>query len=328
VNAPEPSAEAMLATAARVFRLESESIAALTGRLSDNFPTAVQKLLDTRGRIVVTGVGKSGLVARKIASTLSSTGTPALFLHPVEGVHGDVGVLLRDDLLVVVSHSGESDELSALLPVVRRLGIEVIAITGRVDSTLGKAAVISLDVGVEEEACPHDLTPTSSSSAAMAMGDALAIAALEARGFDEEDFARLHPAGALGRRLLLRVADVMVDDPEQLPGVEASTPLSEAMGQVAHRRGTVPVLDEDRRVVGLITAGDLTRFAARHDDFLARPAAEAMNRSPKCIAVDARAAEALEVMERQGIMAMPVLGSDGVLCGIVHLHDLLKARVR
>jgi arabinose-5-phosphate isomerase len=317
----------LLALARNVVRIESEGVASLIERLDERFIEAVRLILGATGRVVVTGVGKSGLVARKIASTLASTGTPALFLHPVEGAHGDVGVLLRGDVLVIVSRSGTSEELIALLPSVRRLEIPIVAITGVSQSPLGRAAKAVLDVGVSEEACPHDLTPTSSSTAALVMGDAVAMALLHSRGFEAEDFARLHPGGVLGRRLLWRVEDVMLSG-DEVPVVGPDVPLAEAMHEIAHRRGTVPVVDADRRVVGVMTAGDLTRFAEEHADFLTRPAAEAMNADPKVVGPTALAMEALGRMEEHGVMAMPVVDATHRLVGIVHLHDVLRAGVR
>lgn len=324
-EATRPDAE-LLALARDVVRIEAEGVASLVERLDERFLEAVRLILGVSGRVVVTGVGKSGLVARKIASTLSSTGTPAFFLHPVEGAHGDVGVLLRGDVLVIVSRSGTSQELIALLPSVRRLDIPIVAIIGVSDSPLARAARAVLDVGVAEEACPHDLTPTSSTTAALVMGDALAMVLLHSRGFEAEDFARLHPAGALGRRLLWRVVDVMLSG-DEVPMVGPDAPLSQAMHEIAHRRGTVPVVDPEGRVMGVITAGDLTRFAEEHSDFLNRPAAEAMNADPKVVAPTALALEALSRMEEHGVMAMPVVGAARELVGLVHLHDVLRARI-
>jgi arabinose-5-phosphate isomerase len=318
----------LLAVAREVFRIESESIAVLADRLDGSFAETVRRIVATTGRVVVSGIGKSGLVARKIASTMSSTGTPALFMHPVEGAHGDVGVLIRGDLLILVSRSGESQELDTLMPAVRRLEIPVVALTGEPRSTLARKANLVLDVSVREEACPHDLSPTSSSSAAMAMGDALAMALLQLRGFDAEDFALLHPGGALGRRLLLRVEDVMVTEEDELPAVSSQATLAEAMREIAHKRGTVPVVSDDRVVIGVITAGDLTRFAAVHSDYLERPVEEAMNRDPKTLETGSQATDALEMMEAHGVMAVPVVDRDGRLRGIVHLHDLLRGGVR
>ncbi len=321
-----PGDTELIRYAAEALRIEAESVLALIDRLGPAFPRAARRILEARGRVVVTGVGKSGLVARKIASTLSSTGTPALFLHPVEGAHGDVGVLMRGDVLIVVSRSGASDELTTLLPAVRRLEVPIIALTGEAESPLGRAAETVLDVSVEEEACPHDLAPTSSSTAALAMGDALAMALLRARGLGAEDYARLHPSGALGRRLLWRVEDVMLTGSE-VPRARAQDSLAEAMGLIAHRRGTVPVIDAESRVEGVITAGDLTRYAEAHADFLGHAVGDAMNREPRLARPRDPATDALRRMREHGIMAMPVVDEDGRLRGIVHLHDLLRAGV-
>lgn len=321
------SEEAVLARAREVLEVEGRAVLTLTDRVGPSFLEAVRLVHDARGRVVVSGIGKSGVVARKIASTLASTGTPALFLHPAEGAHGDLGLLVRGDVLVAVSKSGETEELVELMPAVKRLDVPVVAVLGSADSTLGRHADVVLDVSVPEEACPMDLAPTASSTAALAMGDALAMAVLTERGFGPDDFARLHPGGRLGRRLLWKVSDVMLDDPSEVPGVEPETPLSETMRQIARLRGTVPVLDEEERVVGVATAGDLTRFAESHSDFLRRPTREAMSGDPELARPDTLAAEAVRVMEEKGIMAMPVVDDGGRLLGIVHLHDLLRAGI-
>lgn len=308
-------------------RVEGEAVLALEERLGEPFLRAVRAVLDAEGRVVVSGVGKSGTVARKIASTLASTGTPAVFLHPVEGAHGDLGLLVRGDLLVAVSNSGESEELAELMPAVKRLDVPVVALTGDPGSTLGRHADVVLDAGVDAEAGPLELAPTASSTAAMAYGDALAVALLAARGFDARDFARLHPRGTLGRKLLWTVGDVMLEDPAEVPSLPPDAPLSEAMHEIAFRRGTVPVVDGDRRVTGVVTAGDLTRYAEDHPDFLERPTREAMSPDPHLVTPDALAAEAVRRMEEHGIMALPVVDGDRVLLGIVHLHDLLREGV-
>lgn len=320
----EPSE--VIEAARRVVRLEGEAVLKLEARIGEEFARAVEALADLKGRAIVTGVGKSGIIARKIASTLTSTGTPAFFMHPVEGVHGDLGMVLRDDLLLVVSKSGESDELYELLRVVKRLGVPIICLTGDRRSTLGEQSDVVLDVSVAEEACPHDLAPTASTTAALALGDALAVATLMSKGFTPDDFAMLHPGGALGRRLL-RVADVMLTGPDSVPALLPDATLREAMLEIAHKRGTVAVVDEERRVVGVVTAGDLTRFADNNDDFLQHRVTEAMNRSPKTVTADMLAAEALFIMERHGIMALPVRDAGDRLSGMVHLHDLMRARV-
>ena len=319
--------EEILRRGREVLGIEAEGIGAVAARLGEGFVEAVRRMEVCRGRVVVTGVGKSGVVARKVASTLASTGTPALFLHPVEGAHGDLGMLVRGDLLVAISRSGESEEIARLLPAVKRLGIPVLALTGAPGSTLARHAEVVLDAGVPEEACPLELAPTASSTAAMALGDALAMALLAVRGFGAEDFARLHPAGSLGRRLLWRVRDVMLAGPDQVPSLPPEATLDLAMREIAHRRGTVPVLDGAGTVVGVITAGDLTRYAESHPDFLGRPVAEAMTGDARLIDPDALAAEAVRVMEEHGIMALPVVDPGRRLLGIVHLHDLLRAGV-
>ena len=316
----------VIEAARHVVRLEGDAVLNLETRIGEEFARAVEMLAELKGRAIVTGLGKSGIVARKIASTLTSTGTPAFFLHPVEGVHGDVGMVLRDDLLIVISKSGESDELYELLRVVKRLGVPIISLTGNGRSTLAERSDVALDVAVAEEACPHDLAPTASTTAALAMGDALAVATLMYKGFTPDDFAMLHPGGALGRRLL-RVADVMVTERDKVPALRPDATLREAMLEIAYKRGTVAVVDEERRLVGVITAGDLTRFADNHEDFFERSVREAMNAGPKTVTSETLAAEAVFIMEKYGIMALPVLDEANRLMGIVHLHDLMRARV-
>lgn len=317
--------ERLAARAREVLRIESASVAALQDRIGSAFVDAVRLIHALEGRLVVTGIGKSGVVARKLASTFSSTGTPALFLHPAEGMHGDIGMLVRGDALLAISKSGESPELAQLLPAVKRLGMRIVAMTAGAGSRLARAADLVLDVGVEVEACPHDLAPTASSTAALAMGDALAMAVVELRQFSAEDFARLHPGGELGRRLTWRVGDVMLSDPDVVPRLTPGDGLAAATHEIAHKRGTVPVVDDEGRLVGVITAGDLTRYAADHPDFMEHQVGEAMNRNPHTVGVDVLAAEALSGLRRHGIMALPVVGPDGKLQGIVHLHDLLRA---
>ena len=315
----------LLEAGRRVLRIEGEALMSLEAKLDDNFVEAIRLLAGLRGRAIVSGLGKSGIVARKIAATLTSTGTPAFFMHAVEGVHGDLGMVLRDDLLLAISKSGESNELQGLLTVVKSFGVPTICMTASVDSTLATHSDVVLEVAVKEEACPHDLAPTSSTTAMLAMGDALAVAVLLQKGFGPEDFARLHPGGTLGRKLL-RVDDVMLTDGDQVPSLPPTAPLRDVMIAVAHKRGTVPIVDEERRVVGVITAGDLTRFMEDHEEPLATPAHEAMNKDPKIIAPDVLAAEAIYDMERFGIMALPVCDESRHLIGIVHLHDLMRAR--
>jgi arabinose-5-phosphate isomerase len=262
-------------------------------------------------------------VARKIAATLTSTGSAATFLHPVEALHGDLGIVGPDDVAVLVSKSGETEELRGLMEFFARTGVQVIAITGRVDSTLARNAAVVLLADVAEEACPHDLAPTSSTTAALALGDALAVALLEARGFGREDFARLHPAGALGRKLLLRVRDVMVRD--DLPLIGPTAAMRECIVLLAEKRGTVAVVDEEGRLLGVITSGDLTRLMEREDAFLSVRVDGVMTRSPKTASAGELAATAVGTMERAGVMALPVLDEEARVIGMVHLHDLMRA---
>ena len=324
----DPEADARLIARGReVLKIESESVASLADRLGAEFAAAVRMIESRPGRVVVTGMGKSGIVARKLASTFSSTGTPSIFLHPVEAAHGDVGMLVRGDLLLAISKSGESSELESLLPVIRHLEIPVVALTAEPQSYLGRHASLVLDVGVAAEACPHDLAPTASSTAALALGDALAVAVSELRGFGPEDFARLHPGGDLGRRLTLAVGDVMIVGRDRVPRLSPGSDLAMAMHEIAHRQGTVPVLDADGCLIGIITAGDLTRYADEHPDFLSHPVEQAMNRNPKWIGPDELATEALARIQAHEIMAMPVVDGERRLLGMVHLHDLLGARL-
>ena len=278
-----------------------------------------------RGRVIVAGVGKSGLIGRKIAATLTSTGTPATFLHPVESVHGDLGIVGADDVAILLSKSGESDELLQLLDHLKRLGVKTVAITGELTSALARHADVALDGAVREEACPHDLAPTTSTTAALAVGDALAVALLEVKGFRREDFARLHPGGALGRRLITRVSDVMLRD--ELPVLSSNATMREAVVQLAERRGIAVVADDDGAVRGVLTAGDLTRLMEHEDDVFRVPVVAVMTHAPKVARPDELASAAVYRMEQHGIMALPVLDEHERLCGVVHLHDLLRAGV-
>jgi arabinose-5-phosphate isomerase len=307
----------------RVLRMEADALRALEARLGDAFEDAARLILDAGGRVIVSGIGKSGIVARKIAATLTSTGTPAIFLHPVEGLHGDLGIVGRDDVAILLSKSGESGELSGLIEHLKRMGVRIIALSGRPDSTLGRSADVLLDCSVDEEACPFDLAPTTSSTAALAMGDALAVALLQSRGFSREDFARLHPGGALGRKLTLRVRNVMID--RDYPCLPPDAPMRECVVLLAEKRGTVPIIDGSGSVIGVVTSGDLTRRIERQEDIFSTPVAEVMNPGPKLIGPDELAAAAVYVMEKHGIMALPVVDDAGRLVGLVHLHDLLRA---
>lgn len=321
----EPSPAAWLAAARETLRLEARAIQGLEPRLGPAFAQAVDLLFGCRGRVIVTGMGKSGLVGRKIASTLTSTGTPSLFVHPAEGVHGDSGVALSGDVVVALSKSGETGELLDLLSVFKRFDLAVIALVGRPGSALARYADVALDCSVDEEACPHDLTPTASTAAMLALGDALAMALLTRRDFRPEEFAAFHPGGALGRRLLLTVADVMLTG-DDCPWVPIDASMREAILEMAHKRGTVPVVDRDR-VVGVVTNGDLMRLMEETDRVFDFPVREVMTSDPKLIRPDALAAVAVNQMENHGIMAMPVVDDERRLLGIVHLHDCMRAGV-
>lgn len=314
---------AALARGRAVLEQEAAAVAALAKRLDGRFADAVSLLAACRGRVVVSGVGKSGTIARKIAATLTSTGTPASFLHPVDGLHGDLGIVGKDDIAIVLSKSGASNELLVLVDHLKRLGVPVVAMTGDAVSPLAKQADVVLDAAVESEACPFDLAPTTSTTVALALGDALAVALLEHKGFKVEDFARLHPGGALGRRLLLTVRDVMVAD--SLPALRPDASMKECVILLAEKRGTVAIVDAARVIQGVVTSGDLTRLMEKRDDFLGAKVTDIMTRTPRLAAPDELAGAAVYRMEQHGIMAMPVVESDGTLVGIVHLHDLLRA---
>ncbi len=305
----------------RVLRLEAASVREAAERLDERFSRAVELLAAARGRVIVSGVGKSGLIARKLAATLTSTGTAASYLHPIDSLHGDLGIVGRDDVAIVLSKSGESADLFGLLGSLQRLAVPIIAITGGAGSTLARIAAVVLDGAVAEEACPHDLAPTSSTTVAQALGDALAVVLLEVKGFRREDFAALHPGGSLGRRLLLRVRDVMLP-PGRLLGPDAT--MRDAVVSLAHDRGLAMVVTADR-LAGVLTTGDLTRLAERDPGFLDRPAVEVMTRTPKVASPDDLAAAAVATMELHRVIVLPVVEDGGRVVGVVHLHDLMRA---
>ena len=306
----------------RVLAAEASALQASDAALGDAFVRAVHLLHACRGRIIVAGVGKSGLVARKIAATFTSTGAPAMFLHPVESVHGDLGIVGPDDVAILISKSGESDELLGLIDALARMGVPMIALTSVITSRLARHADVTLDLGVREEACPHDLAPTTSTTVTLALGDALAVALLQERGFRAEDFARLHPGGALGRRLLTRVRDVMETD--SLPEISADATMREAVGMLAARRG-IAIVVEQSLVAGVVTAGDLTRLLERERDVLAVPVRAVMTTTPQLAHDHELGSAVVHRMETIGIMAMPVVNGEQRLVGVVHLHDLLRA---
>lgn len=311
----------------RVLRIEAEAILGLIPKLDERFDQAVKILRDCRGRVALTGIGKSGSVAQKIASTLASTGTPAFFLHPAEGGHGDLGMLVRGDVLIAVSNSGETDELIELLPAIKRLGLKLIALVGDPTSTLARQSDVAIDVSVAEEACPMGLAPTASTTAALAMGDAIAVALLEERGFTEQDFALLHPAGSLGRRLLWRVQDLMHAG-QQIPRVSEDALMRDAIAEISQKKlGMTAVVDGAGRLTGIVTDGDLRRALQKGMDLLQRRVKECMTANPKTIDRESLAAKALEMMERHAITSLLIVDVEGRPEGVIHLHDLLKAGV-
>ena len=319
--------EAILARARVTFDIEAEAVLGLKARVGPSFVEAVRKILEVRGRVVVMGMGKSGHVGRKIAATLASTGTPAMFVHPAEASHGDLGMIKSVDLVLAISNSGEVDELTVLLPVVKRQGVPLIAITGRADSTLARHADIVIDAGVAKEACPLNLAPTASTTAQIAMGDALAVALLDARGFGSEDFARSHPGGALGRKLLTHLSDVMRSG-DEVPCVPPTATVSELMRAMSIKGfGAAAVVEPDGRALGIFTDGDLRRLIEKGVDLRAVKAHEVMHHRPRTIGREALAVEAAELMEEHRITSVLVVDEQGLLCGAVNSNDLMRAKV-
>ena len=315
--------------AKRVLRVEAQSILDLAERIDENFSRAVELLYHCKGKVVLMGMGKSGLVGRKIASTFASTGTPAFFLHPAEGVNGDFGMLAKEDVVIAISNSGETRELLEVLPLIKRYGNRLIALTGKVNSSLARAGDVCLDLYVKEEACPMGLAPTASTTATLAMGDALAIALMGKRGFDEKDFALLHPGGTLGKKLLLKVEDLMHVG-KAFPMVTEKALMKDAIFEITSKRlGVTAVCNEEGHLVGVITDGDLRRALEKFNDLFQREAREVMTRNPKWIEKDALAAKAVQRMEEYSITSLFVFNQaeDKVPVGIIHLHDLLKAGV-
>jgi arabinose-5-phosphate isomerase len=303
---------------------ESAAVAKLAARLDESFETAALLILSCTGRVVFTGIGKSGHVARKLASTFTSTGAPAFFLHPAEGAHGDLGALQDGDLVIAVSNSGSTSELETIFPTIKRLGLQSILLTGKLASPLAEFADIALDCSVEAEACPHNLAPTTSSTCAMVMGHALAIAALKARNFSSEEFARLHPGGSLGRRLLMRVRDRMHSG-TAIPLVRPECKVRDAIFEITGKRlGCALVCDNELSLLGIFTDGDLRRLTLSNEDFLNCETRDGMTVSPKAIKSDALLDEALALMEKNSITVLPVLDSERRVCGILHLHDILS----
>lgn len=319
--------EKLLTLGRAVISTETEALKNLLQSIDENFVRACFYILDCKGRVVVLGMGKSGHIGHKIAATLASTGSPAFFIHPGEASHGDLGMIKDDDVVLALSNSGETDEIITLLPVIKRLGVPLITLTGNTNSMLAKTASVNIHVGVEKEACPLGLAPTASTTAALAMGDALAIALLEARGFGEEDFAIAHPGGMLGRRLLLHVGDIMHTDKE-LPAVLEDILLSETLLIMTQMGlGSAAIIDKENCVLGIFTDGDLRRALDNNIDIHKTRVSKVMTRNCKSISKDCLAAEALAIMEDNRINALPVVNAENKLIGLLNMHDLLRARV-
>ncbi|MEW6410271.1 MAG: KpsF/GutQ family sugar-phosphate isomerase [Nitrospirota bacterium] len=313
--------------AKKVLRIEADAIASLIERVNENFVKAVEAIYSCKGKVVVTGMGKSGIIGKKIAATLASTGTPAFFLHPAEGIHGDIGMVARGDVVIAISNSGETEELNRIVPVIKRLDIKLISFTGASESSLAKVSDIVIDVSVKEEACPMGLVPTASTTATLAMGDALVVALLEKRGIKEEDFAFFHPGGSLGKKLLLTVGDLMHTG-KSIPVVYVDTPVKDAIFEISSKRlGITCVIDRRGELRGVITDGDLRRLIEKDINLLNEVTEKVMTKNPKIIQKDALAAKAVAVMEQYSITSLIIVDEEEKPEGIIHLHDLLKAGV-
>ncbi len=313
--------------AKKVITIERDAISELAERIDENFSRAVELIYAAAGRVIVTGLGKSGMIGRKITATLTSTGTPAYFLHAAEGAHGDLGMVHRDDIVICISKSGETEELQDMLPVFKKLKIPLIAMTGNPDSMLGRAATIILNTAVREEACPNGLAPTTSTTVTLVLGDALAVALLEKRDFSKEDFAFLHPGGSLGKKLLTMVDDLMERD-EDLPYKRAENSMREVTIEMAHKRGICPIINEQFQVIGVITTGDLNRILEHEENFFKLKAGEVMTKNPKVVGTGLLASDALKKMEIFHVIAMPVIDTEQKLVGVIHLHDILDAGIK
>jgi len=310
-----------------VVRIEAEAVKALEDRIDENFKVAVEILLNCKGRVIITGMGKSGIIAKKIASTMTSTGTAAFFMHPAEGVHGDLGAVLKDDVVICISKSGNTEEILKLLPVFCRRKIPVIAMTGNKESELAKSSTVVLDVSVKEEACPYDLIPTASTTATLVMGDALAVALLQQRGFSIDDFAQFHPGGNIGKRLLLRIDDIMRTG-DDIAKVNENAPLPKTIIEITSKRlGATCIMDDEDNLVGIITDGDLRRLIEQRHDLWKLRAKDVMTRNPKCVASGVLAVEALNLMEKYSINVLIIVDKKNYPIGMVHIHDLLKAGI-
>jgi arabinose-5-phosphate isomerase len=316
-----------LEIAREIFRRESEAVSRLADKLDENFEKAIELIFQCKGRVIITGIGKSGIIGRKITATFNSTGTPAVFMHPSEAIHGDLGILRKEDVVMIISKSGDTDEIFELLVPFKRMGVPIISIVGDISSQLAKGSDAALDASVDQEAESYNLVPTCSTTAALVMGDALAIVLLKRRDFSPEDFARLHPGGALGRRLLLRVEDLMHTG-QEMPSVRLNSAMKDTILEMTSKRlGTTLVLDFDGRLAGIFTDGDLRRLVEKNDNFMARTAGEVMTASPKTVSKDELADKALNMMESFQITSLPVTDKDMMPVGILHIHDILKRKI-
>lgn len=320
--------ELTIQKAKEVIRVEADAIAALSSRIDGNFVDAVELVFECKGRVIVTGVGKSGLVARKIAATLASTGTSAFFIHAAEGLHGDLGVVREEDVILIITKSGETSEISALIPQLRNIGVKLITITGTLDTSLTRVSDIVLDASVKEEACPHDLAPTASSTAALVMGDALAVALLERRGFTMEDFASIHPGGNLGKKLLTRIEDLMYTG-DHIPIMQEDSLFKDVILEMNRKRfGAVCIVDDKGKLKGIITEGDLRREIEKGEAILQSKASESMSTEPKVVSAQTLAVDALALLEEFNILQLIMVDEDEKPIGMIHLHDLLDAGIK
>ena len=311
-----------------VLKIEADSILKLIDRIGDNFDKAIELLYSCKGRVIITGMGKSGLIGKKIAATLSSTGTPSYFLHPAESTHGDSGIITRDDVIIAISNSGETQELLNLLPLIKRFGVPMIGMTGNMSSTLAKASDVVLDIAVEREACPLNKAPTASTTATLAMGDALAVCLLEKRGFSEEDFLIFHPSGALGKGFLYHVKDLMLSDPEKLPIVQENDTFTSVIETISKfKLGMAMIVNGSGKLAGVLTDGDIRRTLIKYPDTVSLLIKDVMTVNPKRISGDEYAASALHLIEKYSITALAVVDSSDMPIGVIHIHDILKAGV-
>ena len=311
-----------------VLKIEADSILKLIDRIGDNFDKAIELLYSCKGRVIITGMGKSGLIGKKIAATLSSTGTPSYFVHPAESTHGDSGIITREDVIIAISNSGETQELLNLLPLIKRFGVPMIGMTGNMNSTLAKASDVVLDIAVEREACPLNKAPTASTTATLAMGDALAVCLLEKRGFSEEDFLIFHPSGALGKGFLYHVKDLMLSDPEKLPLVHENDTFTSVIETISKfKLGMAMIVNGSGKLAGVLTDGDIRRTLIKYPDTVSLLIKDVMTVNPKRISGDEYAASALHLMEKYSITALAVVDSSDMPIGVIHIHDILKAGV-